>query len=40
MNKKTKKQQKSKAIAAVKKNVQKLSFFMEYQTLDVEYNFA
>lgn len=31
---------KGKALESVKKNVKRLSFFLEYQTLDVEYNFA
>lgn len=39
-NKATKKQTKSKALESVKKSVKRLSFFLEYQTLDVEYNFA
>lgn len=36
----TKKQTKGKALESVKKNVKRLTFFLEYQTLDVDYNFA
>ena len=35
-----KKQTKSKALESVKKNVKRLSFFLEYQELDMQYNFA
>jgi hypothetical protein len=35
-----KKQTKSKALESVKKDVKRLTFFLEYQGLDMEYNFA
>jgi hypothetical protein len=39
-NNAAKKQTKGKALESVKKDVKRLTFFLEYQTLDVEYNFA
>lgn len=35
-----KKQTKGKALESVKKDVKRLSFFMECQLLDMQYNFA
>ena len=31
---------KSKALESVKKDVKRLTFFLEYQELDMQYNFA